>query len=131
MKVLVVDDELVSRKKLKKLMLNFSDCDDASDGQKGIEMFEKALKASEPYGLITLDIDMPNMDGFEALQKIKEIEKEVGNTELPAVKVLMVTGHSDKDNVVKAIKLGCDNFIIKPFNKDKVFDKVKSIGIEV
>ena len=75
MRILIIDDDFVSRSKLEALLTVYGDCDTAEDGNKGFEMFEKSHKDSSSYDLITMDIDMPGISGHEVLSKIREWEE--------------------------------------------------------
>ena len=124
MKILVVDDELVSRKKLQKILSNLGECGAVEDGKSAITAFEKALKEKDPFDLVTLDIVMPEMDGTEALVELRELEKDAGVPEEEKAVIMMVTSHGNKDNIVTSISAGCDDYIVKPFHKGTIFDKL-------
>lgn len=68
--------------------------------------------------LIMLDINMPVMDGFNTLKKIRE---EMNDAIVP---VLMITSQSDKDKVLACAKLGVQGYIVKPFRKEELLSKV-------
>ena len=72
MKILIADDDFVSRSKLEALLSEYGDCDTAEDGDQAMAMFQKAYLASDGYDLITLDIDMPGANGHDVLKKMKE-----------------------------------------------------------
>ncbi len=76
MKVMVVDDELVSRKKMEKILSSFGEVKAVENGEKAIDVFRKASDEGEGFDLITLDIEMPGIDGTETLFEIREIENE-------------------------------------------------------
>ena len=124
MKILVVDDELVSRKKLQKILSNLGECGAVESGKAAITAFDKALKEHEPFDLVTLDILMPEMDGTETLLELRDLEKEAGVSEEEKAIIIMATSHGDKHNIVASISAGCDNFIVKPFDKKIIFDKL-------
>ena len=104
-RVLVVDDEEYTRGFFKNLL-----------GEEGYEVVicangEQALKlcAQKIFDLVLLDLKIPgNMDGIQVLKKIKEI--------CPATVVIMISGHGTLEIAVKAVKLGAENFLSKPFN---------------
>ncbi len=105
-KILVVDDAFFIRKVLKDILndIGYTNVIEAQDGLAAIEMY----KRSKP-DLVTLDINMPRMDGMQALKKLKELD--------PKAKVLMVTSVEQKHIVHEAIKLGAKDYIVKPFNR--------------
>jgi two-component system chemotaxis response regulator CheY len=75
MKILVVDDDPVSRKMLQKIMSSFGECEEVENGKAAIKSFEQAWANFTPsFDLITLDISMPEMDGTEVLNRIRELE---------------------------------------------------------
>jgi len=76
MKILIVDDEFVSRKKMHKIVQNFGKCKVVDSGKAAISAFKTAWESWTPFDLITLDVSMPEMDGIEVVYKIREIEKE-------------------------------------------------------
>ena len=127
MRILVVDDELVSRKKMQKIMVNLGECEAVEGGRDAINAFTKALEAGTPFDLITLDIAMPDMDGVEVLFEIREIENQEKITQENQVKVLMVTSHSDRDNIITCIQAGCDDYIVKPFDREVVIKKLEKM----
>ena len=70
---------------------------------------------------------MPEMDGTEVVYKIREIEKENEVPEGKQVKILMVTSHSDKDTIVSCVQAGCDDFVVKPFDRETISEKIEKI----
>ena len=126
-KILVVDDELVSRKKMEKIMESLGECETVDSGKAAISVFKKAWENWTPFDLITLDVSMPDMDGTEVLYEIREIEKENKVPKEKQVKVLMVTSHSDKDTIITCIQAECDAYVVKPFDKEAIIDKIEKI----
>ena len=127
MKTLVVDDELVSRKKMQKIMEGLGECEAVESGTAAIAAFKKALESGMSFDLITLDIAMPEMDGTEVLYTIREIEKEKNIPKEKQVKIIMVTSHSDKDTIVTSIQAECDDYIVKPFDRETIIEKIEKI----
>jgi two-component system chemotaxis response regulator CheY len=126
MRVLVVEDDFISRKLLTTLLGHYGSCDVAVDGVEAVSAFKMALAEGAPYDLICLDIMMPNMDGQEALKEIRAIEKEKGGE----VKVIMVTALDDPKNVVESLyEGGAASYIVKPIDKKKLIDEVKKLGL--
>ena len=75
MKILIVDDEFVSRTKLKLIMENFGPCEDAEHGQDAIAMFHHAHHINAEFNLIMLDINLLGMDGITVLTEIRRAER--------------------------------------------------------
>ena len=131
MRILVVDDELVSRMKMQKILEGLGDVRCAENGPDAIGAFKHAWEDGDPFQLIMLDISMPGMDGTEVLLEIKEFEQ---STMAPAdrqARVLMVTAQTDRNSVVTCVQAGCDGYIVKPFNRESVFEKLRKLGGDI
>lgn len=81
------------------------------------------LEKNEP-DLILLDIIMPDMDGFETYDALRNFEKQTGRTPLP---VIFLTGENDSDTEKKGLRIGASDFIHKPFNKDVLLRRIKNV----
>jgi len=128
MRILVVDDELVSRKKMMKIVDEFGKCEGVINGKAALSAVKSSLEDWNLFNLITLDISMPDLSGTEVLSTIRKMEDERGLEADERAKILMVTSHSDMDTV-KACVGKCDAYVIKPFNKEVLVDKMKKIGL--
>jgi len=128
MKILVVDDEVVSRKKMKMIMDGLGECEAVECGNDAITAYQNAWEKWSPFDLITLDISMPDMNGTEVLSTIRKIETQKDIPDHRRVKVFMVTSHSDRETIITCVQAGCDDFITKPFNRDTVFKKLQEKG---
>lgn len=115
MKTLIVEDVTITRKLLEKLLSDYAECDAVKNGVEALQAFKSALSKNSPYDLICLDIMMPGMSGFEVLKKIREIDS--GSKK---VKIIMTTSVTDRENVIKAIKYGCDGYLAKPYYKENL-----------
>ena len=117
MKVLLVDDAAFVRMSLKKIL------DDASFGFEYIEAGdgEEAIEKYKIYSpdLVIMDITMPNMDGITAVSKIKEIDDN-------AV-IIMCSSMGYQEKVLDAITAGAKDFIIKPYEADKVVKSIRAV----
>lgn len=128
MKILVVDDELVSRKKMMKILAEFGTCEGVKNGKAALSAVKTALEDWQLYDLITLDISMPDISGTEVLAEIRDLESQRGLDAEEAAKILMVTSHSDMETV-KACVGKCNGYVIKPFNKEMMTQKIKKTGL--
>ncbi len=130
MRILIVEDDFVSRQILETLLSPHGQCHTAVDGEEAVQSFRMAHKEGTPYDLICLDIMMPNMDGQEALKRIRGIEKEKGLKSPEEVKVVMVTALDDPKSVVEAYyRGGATSYIVKPIEKDKLLDEIRAFGL--
>ena len=129
MKCLIVEDDFAARRLLQRYLSSYGDCDIAVDGNEAVEAFRQAMDEKELYELICLDIMMPNMDGHEALKAIRRIESEHGINGLDGVKVIMTTALGDSKNVMESFREGCEAYIVKPVEKDKLLEEMESLGL--
>ena len=118
LKFLIVDDFSTMRRIVRNLLkeIGFSNAEEAEDGVVALQM----LKASR-YDFVVSDINMPNMNGFELL---KAIRADGGQKHLP---VLMVTAEAKKEDIVSAAQGGAAGYIVKPFTKATLEEKVQKI----
>ncbi len=131
MKILVVDDEMISREKMKMIMSHFGECEAVESGAEAVEKFVGAWNSWSPYDLISLDVQMPEMDGVDVLKRIREMERDKNVPESRRVKVVMVTARSDKDTIMTSIQAGCNDYVVKPFDKTIVAKKLTQMGFHV
>ena len=129
MKCLIVEDDFAARKLLQRYLSDHGECDIAVDGNEAVEAFRQATDEEWPYDLICLDIMMPNMDGHEALKAIRQIESDHGINGLDGVKVIMTTALDDSQNVMDSFREGCEAYIVKPVEKNKLFEEMTNLGL--
>lgn len=127
-KALIVEDDFVSGKVMQKMIAPIGKTEIASDGKKGVAMFEKALNEKEPYNIVFLDIMMPEMDGYEVLKNIRTIEEKNGILE--GVSVVITSALGDFLNIKEAYREQCEFYLIKPIDKAKVMEVLKKIGVK-
>jgi len=128
MRTLVVDDELVSRKKMIKILSGFGQCDSVKNGKAAVSVIKTSIEEKKPYDLITLAISMPEISGTQVLTTLRKIEEDHGTETDYKTKVLMVTSHSDIETV-KACAGKCNGYVVKPFNKDLMVEKMTKIEL--
>lgn len=112
-RILVVDDNAFMRNNIKNVLTGagFDVVAEASDGVEAISMYQ-----SSGPDLVTLDITMPNMDGVQALKELRSID--------PAAKIIMVSAMGQEALVVEAITAGAADFVVKPFQPERVVDAI-------
>lgn len=116
MKILIVEDDFVSRKFMTKFLSKYGVCQTAEDGEQAVKMYKDAAEKQRPYDLICLDIVMPRMDGYKTLELIRNYEEEQGIASQEGVKVIMTTGMEVGTNISKAFELGCVAYTSKPID---------------
>ena len=129
MKTLIVEDELTSRVMLREILKRYGPPQVAMNGKEAVEAVRVALQAGDPYNLICLDIMMPEMNGQEALKRIRQMETEAGYEQARRAKVIMTTAHADKENVLEAIQSQCDYFLVKPIDGRALLDELRRMGL--
>ena len=129
MKTLIVEDEITSRVLLRELLKRFGPPHVAMNGKEAVAAVSTALLAGEPYDLICLDIMMPEMDGQEALKRIRQLEDGAQLAPERRAKVIMTTAHADRDNVLEAIQGQCDYFLVKPIDGRALLDELRLLGL--
>jgi two-component system chemotaxis response regulator CheY len=117
-KVMVVDDSLSFRKSMVEI-LDILDLDivEADDGKDALDK----LKSESAVDLILLDFFMPNMDGMEFFNAIKD------DSNYNQIPVVMITTAVDKDRMINAVRSGIKYYITKPFNPEDLLTKVVKI----
>ena len=114
-RIMVVDDAAFMRKMCKKMLTRLGhDVTEAATGSQAVD----AYKAHRP-DMVLLDITMPDMDGITALKEIRQID--------PDARVAMVTALGQQSLVMEALKAGARDFVIKPFDQDRVLAAINKI----
>ena len=129
MKILLAEDDFVTRKFMVNFLSKYGECDVTVDGMEAVDAFMMALEDEEPYDLVCLDIMMPVMDGYQALVSIRKLEKDKNIPEEKAVKVIMTTALSEERNVKLAFELGCTIYSGKPINQDRFEQALKKLEL--
>lgn len=119
MRILLAEDDFVTRKFMTGFLSKYGECDVTVDGMEAVDAFMMALEDEEPYDLVVLDIMMPVMDGYQALMGIRNLEKERNIPEEKQAKVIMATALNDEKNVKMAFELGCTVYSGKPIDQEK------------
>ena len=118
LRFLIVDDFSTMRRIVRNLLKEsgFSDADEAEDGVVALHKLRNSK-----FDFVVTDINMPNMNGFQLLAEVKSDETL---THLP---VLMVTAEARKEDIVAAAQAGAAGYIVKPFTKATLEEKVNLI----
>ncbi|MEM8666054.1 MAG: protein kinase [Planctomycetota bacterium] len=110
MRILIAEDERITRRKLRKLLEQMGhEITEAADGQEAWELFQ-----SNPSPIVVSDWEMPEVNGVELVRRIRAHAIE------HYVYIVMLTGKSEKQDVVEAIEAGADDFVSKPFDRDEL-----------
>jgi signal transduction histidine kinase len=119
-KILIVDDEEQTRFCMSlSLQMNGYDAITASNGEDALETIIEMQHSKKPVDLIITDIDMPKLNGEELIKKLNDL-----NIRIPSI---IITGLGEKDLVVRLMRLGCRDFIDKPFDPDDIEKRIRHI----
>lgn len=121
MRFLIVDDSSTMRRIITNIVLQLGvlrdDIQEAEDGLKAYNLFQK-----NQYDIILTDWNMPNMNGLSLVQNIRRIDSKIP--------IVMITTEGGKEEVITALKAGVNNYIVKPFDANKLKEKIASLNIK-
>jgi len=121
MRALVVDDSRFIRNYLHSLFVRHGvECVEAVDGRQGLER----LREGGPFSVALVDWNMPVMSGYEMLQAAR------ADRSLDAMRIVMVTTEAENDHIEAALQAGADEYIVKPFDEEGLFDKLRMAGVD-
>ena len=119
-KVLIVDDSRTIRTIIRRIMLElgFEGCE-AANGIEALKVIEAEKAAVK---LVLADWNMPEMNGFDLLVRLRQ------DPELSTLKIMMVTTETEMDHMASALEAGADEYVMKPFTKDILVEKLEYVG---
>ena len=129
MKILIAEDDFVSRLLMQELLKAYGLLHVAVNGKEAVAAVRLALAAHEPYTLICLDIMMPELDGQDALSQIRDLELFAGVQEGDGAKIIMTTAMDDIKSVSTAYKHLCDAYLTKPISKERLLAELRKLGV--
>ena len=115
-KILIVEDGEMNRDLLVQLLEDDYELIEATDGRQGLKM-----AAEEKPDLILLDISLPEMDGYEVTEKIREDER------LKETPIITVTAHAMAGDEQKALAAGCNDYLCKPIDEEELWMKIENL----
>lgn len=114
MRILVCDDEILIRDLINDYCVNEGyECDLASDGQEAVDLCKKY-----DYDLIIMDIMMPKMDGFTAINEIKKYKN---------IPTIMLSARKEEDDKLQGFEAGAEDYVTKPFSPKELMARIKVI----
>ena len=115
-KVLIVDDAAFMRMMIKDILEKngYDVVGEASNGLVAVDLYKK-----EKPDVVTMDITMPDMDGIEAVKQIRAFD--------PNAKIIMCSAMGQENIVVDAIKKGAKDFVVKPFQNERIIDAIQRV----
>ena len=125
MKILIAEDDRISRNFLQKFMQTYGEVDVAVDGMEAVDLYMDSIKNNSPYDLLCLDIMMPKVDGLKVLKVIRQLERQKNVADEDHLKIIMMTALADVGYVDEAFRQGCDAYASKPVDTDKVENVIR------
>src|SRR6202020_1750411 len=119
---LVVDDSRVIRTIVGQALRQLGfETQEAGNGREGLEK----LGAGEAPAVVMIDWNMPDMNGLEMVQAVR------ANSAWSDVKLIMITSENELERVQTALEAGADEYIMKPFTKDMIMEKLNLLGVDI
>jgi two-component system chemotaxis response regulator CheY len=120
MKAIVIDDSRAIRLILGGILreMNF-ETSEAANGKEALH----SLRANDPPNLALLDWNMPEMNGYEFLRRVR------ANRAFDKMRIIMVTTETEISQVTRALEAGADEYVMKPFTREIIRDKLQLIGV--
>jgi two-component system chemotaxis response regulator CheY len=126
MKTLIVEDDFTSRLVLQTFLSRYGECHIAVNGREAVEAFRSALESGQHYDLVCMDIMMPEMDGREAVKRVRALEQERGILSTSGAKIIMTTVVDEIKEVARCFEELCDAYLLKPINLAELLKQVQS-----
>lgn len=122
-KILLVDDFEIVRLMLRNALteLGFTNIEEAEDGKTAMAKLIEAHSSGNPYGFVFCDWNMPEMTGIEVLEACRS------TPEFATLPIVMVTAEAEQESVVRAIRAGASDYVVKPIAPDVLERKVNKI----
>ena len=122
-KFLVVDDFSTFTKMVLQSLkdLGYQNTFKAQDGSAALKLLKEAVAGGKPFDVVLSDWNMPVLNGLELLQACRKEES------LKNVGFLMITSEGDQENVIAAVKAGVNDYIVKPFSKQLLSEKLAAV----
>jgi two-component system, chemotaxis family, chemotaxis protein CheY len=126
LRVLLVEDNFASRLLLQTFLTRYGECHIAVNGREAVEAFHAALERGQSYDLVCMDIMMPEMDGREAVRRIRAMEEGRGILSTYGTKIIMTTAVDEIKDVVLCFKELCDAYLVKPIDLSQLLGHLRA-----
>jgi putative nucleotidyltransferase with HDIG domain len=130
MKILIVDDETISRTILLSKMTDMGTCVAVDNAKEALAEIDKAKAQEHPFDVITLDVSMPVMGGQELLEHIRKQEEKDKIPKNERVKIIMITARMNLGTIKACIKQGCNGYLTKPVSQVQLIQSLSQLGFE-
>lgn len=127
LKIMIVEDDIINRKVMYKILTKYGDCDIVINGVEAIDAFLMSLNDDEQYDLICMDIMMPKLDGISAVKTIRQLE--AAHETKKKTKIIMTTALSEQDVMDDSFNVGSDAYATKPIDIEKLITVIRNFGL--
>lgn len=131
LRILVVDDDPVSRTLAKMVFEKLGTCETAENGQQAVEKYIQSLQEGSPYSLITLDYQMPGLNGIQTLHTLRSEEKSRHITGARRVKIVILTGENVDEPIFETLKAGRETVSNKNSLRENFEEIVSSLKLKI
>ena len=129
MRILVVEDDYISRRLLCRYLEPYGPCEEAINGYEAVDAIRRAIAADQHFDLICLDIMMPGMDGQQTLILLRQMEAQNDMPLGRGAKVVMTSAMEDNDYIMQAMNASADGYVVKPIEKRSFIETLKETGL--
>ena len=130
MKILIVDDEDISRRVLLSRMAHMGTCVAVNSAKEALAELDKAKAKKQPFDVITLDVSMPGMNGQDLLEHIRKKEIQDKTPKNNRIKILMISARMNVGTINACIKRGCNGYLTKPVSQTQLIQSFSQMGFE-
>ena len=128
-RILIVEDELVSRLLLSRTFSKVGTCDSVADGNEGVMAYLMAIEEGKPYQVIALDLRMQGLQGRSVLKFIRRTELERDHFGNDQTKIIVITGSNERDDILGCFREGADGYLTKPLSRQKLQELLDKFGL--
>ena len=130
MNCLIVEDDEVSSQVLQKMVSLHGRFDAVENGKQAVALFRQAHESKRLYGVVLMDIMLPEGDGLQAVQEIRETESLLGIPKTHRAKVIMTTALDDPRTLMKALyESDADSYLIKPVSLERLEEELRTLKL--
>lgn len=122
-RILIIDDMPSIRDLVKAQLkvMGYKTIVEAEDGEQGLDLLQKHLKAGDPFQLVISDWNMPKLKGLELLKKVR------ASQEFKDLPFVLLTSEAEREQVTEAVLSGVSQYVVKPFSAKIFEDKLKTV----
>lgn len=119
-RILLAEDDFSSRRSLNTLLSQYGSCDIMMDGEETVNAFMMALEEGDPYVLVCLETELPVMNGYQVLKKIRGIEEQNDIAKDNPVKIILMAEQDPEVNTNETTESACDMILLKPITAEQL-----------